>query len=925
MPMGLILNRENGGSLNGLWQEEQTTDTVGVVSGLGEAFIFVQRGKKWYKINGIWCPRCAGEFCEGGAVFEKEGSRGPGPAVLVVAASSVASFCLGPRHLSGDSNGTASWPISRHARGRDSQAWQKSVCQYKKSIDWWDRHQIERSFPSGERVSLAALYTEPVIIQKTKKGSFRDISVEELFNKSNIHLYYPTTIILQGNPGSGKSFIAQKIMLDWASEKRYLEHFDLAFCLRYEEVKCISKEMNLIELLSWNCSLTQDQTAEILQDSALRVLLIIDGLEDPDEFRFMCDEFCISSKFQKAPPEVIVCSLLRKRILPRTVLLITTRTEFPQGLLLIRQQRFSRIVGFSEKGVEEYFQKFFLKEKLFKKAYEFVRENESLITACSLPVMCWIICTVMRERYSEGADVTSGLETTTSMYVDFVFTLLEHHRQDLNQSVLTLLRSLGQLAERGMLEQQVLFEEKTMSDPAGNPFLCKREISQETMFSFMHRSFQEFFTALYYVLLDEEESKRKVRELLHTVEKGWALSCWSNRETKLEISKSKLLQPVILFLCGLCKKEWVSSFFEKHNMAVSVNIETQLKEWISQYSQRYQNEHMLFILHCLYELHEKNFIGKVVKQLDSIDLSDTLLKNADCWILRFCFQNCVSIGKLRLNITSDNLKILQSTQYSCEEMWLKVDHITDDAGDLISAFGEGKIGKELIIHQKPLKASLQKKNKSFCQEIITSIKDEDIMLCFRISVSRSKMRPLLLISELTLTCSRPEVSTVNWRIFLQKLQRLHSSQDLLADKFILQGVLQSVPGLKKVHFQIDKFTVEWIPTILSLVWTFPGLNELRINSAVSFIPFDIKQSLRESLTLTGWTLTVWRKSVLIEQDRKSFTEGLKTENIESKRAESSSGQSALGDSEVFTPECVQQDDEDKHKIIYRYGTLNVCL
>ncbi len=555
-------------------------------------------------------------------------------------------------------------------------AWQKMVCEYKKSVDWTDRHQNERSFPSGERVSLAALYTEPGIIQKNKKGSFRNVSMEELFYKSNIHLYHPN-IILQGNSGSGKSIIAQKIMLDWASEKHYLKDFDLAFILRYEEVKCISEEMNLIELLSWNCSLTSDQISKMLQDSAQRVLFIIDGLDDLDELRFVCDEFSISSKSQKAPPEVIVCSLLRQQILPRSVLFITTRTEVPRGMLLTAQQRFSRVVGFSEKGVEMYFQKFFQNEELSRRAYECVRANETLITACSIPVICWIICTVMRERFSDGADVTSGLETTSSVYVDFVSTLLDHHCQGLSQSILSLLRSLGQLAERGMLEQQVLFEEKcvheTMSDPAGNLFLCeflfKRKISRETMFSFIHCSFQEFFTALYYVLLDEEESKRKVAVLLHTVERGWALSCWSDREANLKISNSNLLQPVILFLCGLCKKEWISSFFEKHNMAVSVNIETQLKEWINQCSQRYQNEHMLFIIHCLYELHEKSFVGKVLEHLDSIDLSNILLKNVDCWMLRFCFQNCVNIGKLRLNVTSDNLKILQSALYSCEELW----------------------------------------------------------------------------------------------------------------------------------------------------------------------------------------------------------------------------------------------------------------
>ncbi|XP_026098985.1 uncharacterized protein LOC113070042 isoform X2 [Carassius auratus] len=806
-------------------------------------------------------------------------------------------------------------------------AWQEMVCQYKESIKRKYEHRNESSFSSSERVSLAALYTEPVIIQKNKKGRFQNVNVEELFNKSDMHMYYLSGVILQGNSGSGKSFISQKIILDWASEQHYLEAFNLVFYLRCEELKCISAEMNLIELLSWNCGLSSDQISKMLQYSSQRVLFIIDGLDDLDELRFMRDNFCISSKVQRAPPEVIVCSLLRQQILPRYALLITTRTEVPQGMLLKGPQRFAEIVGFSEKGVKEYFQKFFQNEELFRKAYECVRVNETLFTACSIPVICSIICTVMRERFSDGADVTSGLETTTSIYLDFVSTLLERHCQGLSQSVPSLLRSLGQLAERGMLEQQVLFDEKTVydtiSDSADKPFLLKfllsRKIHQETMFGFMHFSFQEFFTALYYVLLDEKESQRKVRELLHTVERAWALSCWSERDfskADVEVRHANLLQPVILFLCGLCKKERISSFFEKHNMTLSINIETQLKEWIHQCSQIYHNEHMLFILHCLYELHEKSFVGKVLEHLASIDLSNILLNNADCWMLQFCLQNCVNIEKLRLNITSDDLKILQSALNSCEELWLKVDQIKDVTGDLISALGEGKIVKELIIQE----ASLKKRIKSFCQGIVTSSKDEDVMVCFRLSVSTSKKRPSSLISGLTLTCSRQEVSTVNWRVFLQKLQTSPSSRDSSVDGFFLLDVLHSVSGLKKLYLEIDKLTDGWISTILSLVRAFPSLNEIRTNSTISFIPFDIKQSMEESLTQTGWTMTVWRKSLLIKRGEKSFSEEdlktIKTENIE--RAESSSGQSSSDYTEVFTPECVQRDDEDKHKTIYRF-------
>ncbi|KAL0201383.1 hypothetical protein M9458_004570, partial [Cirrhinus mrigala] len=407
----------------------------------------------------------------------------------------------------------------------------------------------------------------------------------------------------------------------------------------------------------------------ILQQSPENVLFIIDGF---DELRLTQDVYDMSANtdpLQKFPPEVILCGLMRRLLIPESKLLITTRTTNTVNKLLKGQPCFTEIMGFSVKKVETYFQKFFSKE------YDCVRGNETLLTACSIPVICWIIS----ERFKVGADVTSGLETTTSIYVDFVSTLLEHHSQGLSQSVPNMLRSLGRLAERGMLEQRVLFDEKsvneTISNPDGNAFLCKffskRRILQETMFSFICHNFQEFFTALYYVLLDEEESQRKVKELLHTVERGWALSCWPHRDFSMEdvdVRHAKLLQPVILFLCGFCEKEWIPSFFKKHNMAVSVNIETQLKEWISQCTWRYQSEHMLFILHCLYELHEKSFVEKVLDSLDLLDLSDTPLKMTDCWVLKYCLQCCKHIRKMKLHVTSNNLKMLQPELYRCKEL-----------------------------------------------------------------------------------------------------------------------------------------------------------------------------------------------------------------------------------------------------------------
>ncbi|XP_073714424.1 NACHT, LRR and PYD domains-containing protein 1 homolog [Misgurnus anguillicaudatus] len=784
--------------------------------------------------------------------------------------------------------------------------------------------------PTGHGTNVtASLYTEPVIIQKDWFPFLpvTEVCVDHFFGA----LLNPLAVILQGSSGSGKSSIAQRIMLDWASGK-YPAKFYLVFYLKCEELMCFSEEMSLIDLLSWSCSLTSNEIIQMLQKIRSNVLFIIDGFE---ELRFTQDipyTLQATDVHQKAPPEVSVYALLKGQILPGSFLLVTTRSSAAQRLksLINRPQCFTNtIVGFSKKKIEEYFQKFFQDEELFRKAYESVKSNETLLTVCSIPVICWIICTVIRERFNDGADLTRGLETTTSIYVEFVSTVLEHHCQGLNESVPNLLRSLGQLAERGMLEQQVLFDEKniqeTIQDPVNHPFLNKflldKRIQQETMFRFIHLSFQKFFTALYFVLLDEIESQKKVRELLHTVARGWASSCWSvaefsNRDS--EIRKSNQLQSVILFLCGLCKNESINSFFKKHNVTVSINIETQLKEWIHQCLLKYQHENMMFILHCLYELHDKSFIGKVLKDL-ILDLSNISLNKTDCWVLRFCLQCCERIRNLKLNVTSDHLKILQPALCRYEELWLIVDHISDDVGDLILALGDGKIMNQLM-------TKVDKKRNRSCPEIIGSVKDGVVTLsisCSKISINR----PIPL--DLTLICPRPAICTINWRNVLQMFMRCTQEPEG-SDKEVvaLIRVLRSSSGLKKINLQVDILSITLVHTIISLIHTCPSLSELVIK-AILTLQQEVIQTLQESLTDMDWMLNIWRTSVLLKRDKDSTEEELKTEYMEEVLVHVSSSklQAPGPTTSMFTPELTDSDEvngENTHRFVSPHAGQFQC-
>ncbi|KAM9458997.1 NACHT, LRR and PYD domains-containing protein 12-like isoform 1-T5 [Salvelinus alpinus] len=567
----------------------------------------------------------------------------------------------------------------------------------------------------GEHVKLDDRYTEPLIIQKHRQQrereeeirsrgqnfhqvmdqrdseTYKSTKVEKLFDPDE-HGDIQRTVILQGHSGTGKSFTTQKIMSDWAFGRLYEDRFDFVFHLRCRELNQATGNKSVMDLLNYNQS-SSSMIKQVLDQSPERVLFLVDGFDELELSLDVPKDSLPRDPWTQYSPEVTLSGLIRKQILHKSFLLVTTRSTALEKLKVVKHPvRYAEILGFSEEGVKVYFEKFFKRKQHSHQAYDSVRKNETLFTACFIPVICWIICTVYREQFDEGTEMIQSLETTTSIFVEFVATLLKHHCQDLGQSDLTILQGLGKLAEKGMEKQQVLFDHvsvsQTVSDPSKVPFLCKfiqkMRVSQTTMYSFMHLSFQEFFTALSYVLLGDEEAQEKVRELLSKVRRG---------------KENSHLLPIVQFLFGILNKDVVKRLEEKH-ISCSQGIWTQLKHFILEVIEKGKEDQIvrrtmqLFTFHCLYELHADDFVKEAMDTYTDIDMSGSPLKKTDCWVLMYCLQHCKSIKCLELsgcNLTAENMKILLPALQKCKALVLQVDDLADDdLDDLLTALGEGK-------------------------------------------------------------------------------------------------------------------------------------------------------------------------------------------------------------------------------------------
>ncbi|XP_037355492.1 NACHT, LRR and PYD domains-containing protein 3 isoform X3 [Talpa occidentalis] len=460
------------------------------------------------------------------------------------------------------------------------------------------------------------------------------------------------TVVFQGAAGIGKTMLARKVMLDWAVGRLYQGRFDYLFYIHCREVS-LGAQRSLGDLVRGCCPGLCPPLDQILSRPA-RVLFLLDGFDElqgafDERSEVLCTDWRCPVR-----GDVLLSSLIRKRLLPEARLLVTTRPVALEKLQhLLDRPRHVEILGFSEAGREEYFFKFFPDAQRAQAALRLTRDNEVLFAMCFIPLVCWIVCTGLQQQMDSGTGLAQASKTTTAVYTFFLSSLLQPQVAGREPRVAATLRGLCSLAADGIWNQKILFEDGDLREHGlqradVSAFLrmnlFQREVDCEKLYSFVHMTFQEFFAAMYYLLEDEGGAPGSRCARLPARDVTTLLESYGKFE------KGYLIF-VVRFLFGLVNRERASYLEKKLSCRISQQVRQELLAWLQAKAPAKRLQvppSQLELLYCLYEVQEGAFVQRAMGHFPRLELH--LSTRMDHVVSSFCIQHSCSLTSLSLRV-----------------------------------------------------------------------------------------------------------------------------------------------------------------------------------------------------------------------------------------------------------------------------------
>ena len=424
------------------------------------------------------------------------------------------------------------------------------------------------------------IFTRPTIVRrdKTRRTAAEQVaSITGVF-KPHSGISKPRTVLIEGEPGMGKTTYCQKVVYDWANGQETDPSFPkikLVLLLKCHDLSGDIWEAIDDQLLPQNIDeKAKENFFKYINANQSQVLLILDGL---DEAPSNCTK--------------MFSDLVESRELPKCHIILTSRQE---GSVKISKfcDTLLQIEGFVSDNSHNYIMHYFKDlEAQGLKLLQDIEQNIELEELIVNPLFTAMLCLVYE-------DLKGGLPLSkTQLYLEITECILKrfcqkqglsHNNDNLTEVFKEELEQLGSIALKALKKDKMHIEDCEFPGTTGKSplfeFLSVQSNSSKrrshTCYRFSHKSFQEFFAGLY--LSDQILKGETDFETLLANERG----------------NLKSLEPVLLFTVGIiCHKSENGALSLLHIIIKKANLFKNYK---------LQNFYLCFALKCIGECSTEN-------------------------------------------------------------------------------------------------------------------------------------------------------------------------------------------------------------------------------------------------------------------------------------------------------------------------------
>lgn len=349
------------------------------------------------------------------------------------------------------------------------------------------------------QLELSNIFTKLKIISKKKE---RAKQTDNIINMTDVFAPHkecgkPRVVLIEGQPGMGKTTYCQKLAYDWSvagiPPEASFPKVEILLLLKCRDMTTANIEEAINDQLLPNDADKKEKEDffEFIRRNQSKILLVLDGL---DELRH--------DLLQGFLP------LIKGKVFSNTYLMLTARHE--AGTEVRRYcDTLLDIVGYTGEDAESYITKYFRNHEdpsLGSALIEKLKYDGQLKELTANPLNTALLCLVCEE--TKGAFPSNK----TKLYGDLVSCALRRDFAKKNKNVPSdpietcsdQLNQLGKIALEALKDDRMHFSEDAMKSHSINFLKCflSREASVSKIrptacYAFTHKTFQEFFAAFY--------------------------------------------------------------------------------------------------------------------------------------------------------------------------------------------------------------------------------------------------------------------------------------------------------------------------------------------------------------------------------------------------------------------------------------------